>query len=98
MELFVRKPSIDLYPGVKVDKDTVLEYKTENVSQSIKDLEMHSTVIMKGEGYESVLRTVIQLQEGDILIFEDEGRGYIKPVDGFVTIEEAIEELSCVKG
>lgn len=98
MQMFIRRPSIDQYPGVRVDKDTVLEYKTENVSQSIKDLEMHSTVIMKGEGYESVLRTVIQLQEGDILIFEDEGRGYIKPVDGFVTIEEAIEELSCVKG
>ena len=98
MQMFIRKPSIDQYPGVRVDKDTVLEYKTENVSQTIRDLEMHSTVIMKGEGYESVLRTVIQLQEGDILIFEDEGRGYIKPVDGFVTIEEAIEELSCVKG
>lgn len=98
MQMFIRRPSIDQYPGVRVDKDTVLEYKTENVSQTIKDLEMHSTVIMKGEGYESVLRTVIQLQEGDILIFEDEGRGYIKPVDGFVTIEEAIEELSCVKG
>lgn len=97
MQMFIRKPSIDQYPGVRVDKDTVLEYKTENVSQTIRDLEMLSTVIMKGDGYESVLRTVIQLQEGDILIFEDEGRGYIKPVDGFVTVQEAIEDLSVLK-
>lgn len=97
MQMFIRKPSIDQYPGVRVDKDTVLEYKTENVSQTIRDLEMQSTVIVKGDGYESVLRTVIQLQEGDILIFEDEGRGYIKPVDGFVTVQEAIEDLSVLK-
>lgn len=97
MQMFIRKPSIDQYPGVRVDKDTVLEYKTENVSQTIRDLEMLSTVIMKGDGYESVLRTVIQLKEGDILIFEDEGRGYIKPVDGFVTVQEAIDDLSVLK-
>lgn len=97
MQMFIRKPSIDQYPGVRVDKETVLEYKTENVSQTIRDLEMLSTVIMKGDGYESVLRTVIQLKEGDILIFEDEGRGYIKPVDGFVTVQEAIEDLSVLK-
>lgn len=97
MQMFIRKPSIDQYPGVRVDKDTVLEYKTENVSQTIRDLEMLSTVIMKGDGYESVLRTVIQIKEGDILIFEDDGRGYIKPVDGFVTVQEAIEDLSVLK-
>jgi hypothetical protein len=95
--MFIRKPSIDQYPGVRVDKDTVLEYKTENVSQTIRDLEMLSTVIVKGDGYESVLRTVIQLKEGDILIFEDEGRGYIKPVDGFVTVQEAMEDLAVLK-
>lgn len=97
MQMFIRKPSIDQYPGVRVDRDTVLEYKTESVMQTVKDLELHSTTVMKGDNFESVLRTVIKLQEGDILIFEDEGRGYIKPVDGFVTVQEAIEELSCIK-
>lgn len=97
MQMFIRKPSIDQYPGVRVDKDTVLEYKTENVIQTVKDLEFHSTAVMKGDNFESVLRTVIQLQEGDILIFEDEGRGYIKPVDGFVTVQEAMDDLSVLK-
>ena len=94
MKNFIRKPSIDLYPGIKVTKDTVLEYKNENVKQTVKDLVFHSVTKVKGEGYRSKYDTTIKLQEGDILIFEDEGRGYIKPVEPFVTIAEAIEDLT----
>ena len=74
MQVFIHKPSVDLYPGIKVEKDTVLEYKNEHVYD-----------------------TTIQLQEGDVLVFEEEGRGYVKPVESFVTVAEAIEELSCIK-
>lgn len=94
---FIRKPSIDLYPGIRVDKDTVLEYKNENVNQTIKDLVLHSVTKIKGDGFKSKYDTTIALQEGDILIFEDEGRGYIKPVEAFVAVEEAIEELENIK-
>ena len=94
---FIRKPSIDLYPGIRVDKDTVLEYKNENVKQTVKNLVLHSVTKIKGEGFKSKYDTTIQLQEGDILIFEDEGRGYIKPVEAFVAIEEAIKELENIK-
>lgn len=97
MEVFIRKPSIDLYPGIRVTKDTVLEYENENVKQTVKDMVLHSVLSVKGEGYESVQDTTIELQDGDILIFEDEGRGYIKPVEGFVTITEAIEDLTNIK-
>jgi hypothetical protein len=91
------KPSIDLYPGVKVDKDTKLEYKTEHVTQNIENLKFHSVVKVKGDGFESVYDTTIELKEGDILIYEEDGRGYIKPVEGFVTVEEAIEELKNIQ-
>lgn len=97
MQVFINKPSIDLYPGIRVDKDTEVEFKSENVEQTVKDLVLHSVMKVKGEGYESVYDTTIQLQEGDILIFEEDGRGYIKPVESFVTVAEAIEELSCIK-
>ena len=92
MQRFMRKPSLD----IKVDKDTVLEYKNENVDQTLKDLVLHSITKVKGENFESVYDTTIQLSEGDILIFEEEGRGYIKPVESFVTVTEAIEELNCI--
>ena len=94
---FVRKPSIDLYPGIRVDKDTVLEYKNENVQQTVEDLVFHSVTKVKGESFESTYDTTIQLQDGDILIFEEDGRGYIKPVDPFVTIKEAIDDLENIK-
>jgi hypothetical protein len=97
MQVFIRKPSIDLYPGIRVDKDTVLEYENENVQQSLKNLVLCSVTWVKGEDYESMYKTTIQLHEGDILVFEEAGRGYIKPVEDVVTIEEAIEDLSNVK-
>lgn len=97
MQVFMRKPSIDLYPGIRVAKDTVLEYKNENVTQTVKNLVLHSVTKVKGENFKSKYDTTIKLEEGDILIFEDDGRGYIKPVEAFVTIEEAIEDLTNIK-
>lgn len=97
MQVFIRKPSIDLYSGITVDKDTVLEYKNENVEQTLKNLEFHSKTKVKGNGFESVYDTTIHLTEGDVLIFEEAGRGYIKPVEEFVSIAEAIDDLTNIK-
>lgn len=97
MQKFIYKPSIDMYGGIRVDKDTTLEYKNENVEQTLKDLVFDSKTIVKGENYTSEYHTVINLNEGDVLIFEEEGRGYIKPVEEFVTVKEAIEELELIK-
>ena len=96
MQVFIRKPSVDLLTGIRVDKDTELDYESETVKQTIKDLELHSFVEVKCEGYESKYDVTVHLQEGDVLIFE-EGRGYIKPVEGVVTIAEAIEDLENIK-
>ena len=97
MQRFIRKPSIDMLAGIRVTKDTVLEYENENVKQTLKDLCFHSVTTVKGEGFESTYDTTIYMNEGDILIFEEEGRGYIKPVEEFVTVKEAIEEFECIK-
>jgi hypothetical protein len=94
---FIKRPSIDLYPGIRVTKDTDLEYKNENVKQTVKDLVLHSVTEVNGDGFTSKYDTTIQLEDGDILIFESEGRGYIKPVESFATIEEAIDDLMNIK-
>jgi hypothetical protein len=86
-----------MYAGIKVSKDTKLDYENENVKQRLEDLVFHSVTIVKGENYESVYDTTINLKEGDVLIFEEEGRGYIMPVESFVTVAEAVEELNCIK-
>ena len=54
MQVFIQKPSIDLYPGVRVDKDTVLDYENENVKQHLENLIFRSWTKVKGDGYESV--------------------------------------------
>ncbi len=97
MQVFIRKPSVELFPGVKVTKETELEYETENVKQTVKDLVLHTVTKTKGDGYEGVFDSTVYLKEGDILIYEDKGRGYIKPVDGFMSVTEAIEELECIE-
>ena len=97
MEKFIRKPSIDMLAGIRVDKDTTLNYENENVKQILRNLVFKSITNVKGEGYESTYNTTIYLKEGDILVFEEEGRGYIKPVEEFVTVKEAIEELKCIE-
>lgn len=97
MQNFINKPSIDMYPGIRVDKDTKLVYENENVKQSLHNLLFKSMTKVKGENYEGKYITKIHLNEGDILIFEDEGRGYIKPVEDFVTVSEAIKELSHIE-
>ena len=97
MEKFIRKPSIDMYAGIKVDKDTRLDYVNENVEQHLVNLVFHSVAKIKGDSFESVYDTTIFLKEGDILVFEEEGRGYIKPVEEFVTVKEAIEDFENIK-
>lgn len=98
MELFIKKPSIDFYTGIKVTRETELEYENENVKQRLSDLHFESTTNVKGDNFESVYHTKITLEEGDILIFEEEGRGYIKPAfDTFVTVAEAICDLENIK-
>jgi GTP:adenosylcobinamide-phosphate guanylyltransferase len=97
MQLFIKKPSIDLFTGVRVDKDTKLEYNTENVQQTLENLALHSVQKVKGVGFESTYDTTIYLEEGDVLIYEADGRGYIKPVEQFVEVAEAMNDLACIK-
>lgn len=97
MQRFVRKPSVDMLAGIKVTKKTMIVFKNENVEQTIKDLVFHSVTKVKGDSYKSIYDTTIQLEEGDVLIFEEEGRGYVKPVEEFVTIAEAIEDYKNIE-
>lgn len=97
MQLFIRRPNIELLTGIRITKDTELEFKNDNVEQTIKDLVLHSVTTVEGNGFKSKYDTTIQLAEGDVLVFEEEGRGYIKPVEDFVTIEEAIDDLTNIK-
>jgi hypothetical protein len=95
-EKFIRQPNETLYPGIYVTKDTEVEFENELVKQTIKDLFMETKMSKSGDGYETEMISKIRLEEGDILILEEDGRGYIKPRETFMKVSEAIEELKCV--
>ena len=97
MQYFIRKPNIELLAGIRVTKDTKIDFENENTKQTIENLVLHSVNSIKGEGFASTNHTTIYLNDGDVLIFEEEGRGYIKPVEDFVTIAEAIDDLTNIK-
>lgn len=97
MEKFIQSPDIQMYLGIRVDKDTKIEYENDNVEQTIENLTLKSKTTIKSEDFESVYDTTIKLQEGDVLILEDEKRGYIKPVEKMVSVDEAIETLNNIK-
>lgn len=97
MQIFIAKPNINLYPGIRVTADTVLEFENEFVTQRLENLVLHTVATREGEGFKSINDTFLYLNEGDILLYENEGRGYIKPVDGFCTIAEAIEDLESMR-
>ncbi len=94
---FIQRPSIEMYDGVKVTKKTCLNYETEFVTQTLKNLVFKSKTVIKGDGFTSTYTTTIKLNEGDVLIFADENRGYIKPVEALVTVDEAIEDLTSIR-
>lgn len=93
----IRKPNVDMFAGIRVDKDTKLEFKNEYVEQTIENLVLHTISKSKNEDFESVYDIKTFLKEGDILVFEEEMRGYIKPVEEVMTIPEAIKELEFIK-
>lgn len=94
---FIKKPSLDFYPGVIVKMDTVLEYSGNGIKQTLRDLLFHCEKDIAGEFYTGHYETTIKLEEGDILIWDGESNGYIKTSVGFVTVADAIAEMECVK-
>lgn len=93
----IKKPSLQFYPGIKVTEDTQLEFKSDNCVQMLENLVFRCTRSVSGENYEGSYETTIYLQPGDVLIYEGNERGYVKPVEGFMTVAEAVEELEAVK-
>lgn len=92
----IRQPNINMVAGIKVTKDTDISFENETVKQSIKNLVYHGTNKIKGDNFEGKNEITVTLNEGDIVIYDGEERGYIVPAQRFMTVDEAIKELECV--
>lgn len=96
MRKFIYRPDITLLDGVKVDKDTKLEFENEFIKQTIENLVLKTNKKEKTDKYESEFNLTIKLDEGEILLFEEE-RGYFLPSLPMTTVKDGIEDLEAIK-
>lgn len=100
-ELFVEQPVLDLKEGIKVTVETELFYKNDKVEQVLKDLVLETILDDAGSNgintYKSKSYLSIQLNPGDILLF-DEQRGYYMPPYPVTSIDDAISDISSLSG
>ena len=96
MRKFIVKPDITLYSGVQVNKDTVLEYKNDNVEQKLENLTLEMTTHTKENNYEATSNLVFHLSEGDILLFDEEV-GYQVPRITMTTLKDALIDIDSIQ-
>ena len=96
-ELFVEQPVLDLKEGIKVTAETELLYKHDNVEQVLKNLVLETILDDAGSNgintYKSKSYLSINLNPGDILLF-DEQRGYYMPPYPVTSIDDAISDIN----
>lgn len=99
MKNFIKCPDVTIYRGIIVDKESTLKYEREDgkLTQELKDLEFVQHELRTVENVDYDIKTTIHLKEGMNVLFEDENRGYVVPVERYVTIGEALEDLECIK-
>ena len=96
MRKFIFKPDITLYSGVLVNKDTKIEYKNENVDQKLENLTLEMTTYTKENNYEARSNLTFHLNEGDILLFDEEV-GYFVPKIPACTLKSALEDIQALQ-
>ena len=100
-QLFVEQPTLELKKGIVVKADTSLEYESEKARQVLRELTLETYLSDEGTNginrYKSESHITISLNAGDILLF-DPMRGYYLPPYPQTTIEQAIEDISSLRG
>ena len=97
-KMFIPIPQPEVYYGINVTSKTKLEHENESVKQRIENLVLYTTQEMESNNFKSHIETELKLEEGDLLLLEEEGRGYFKPAQvKFGSIDEAIKELRFIK-
>lgn len=97
-EVYVPIPKPDVYYGIKVSKDTKLDFKNDFVNQKIEDLVLYTDYTIESDKFKSEIKNELKLEEGDLLLLEEDNRGYFMPKEiRFGSIDEAIDEMHFIK-
>lgn len=99
-ELFVEQVVLDLKEGIKVTEETELLYKNDKVEQVLKNLVLETIMDEAGSNgfntYKSKSYLSINLNPGDILLF-DSNRGYYLPPYPVTSIDDAISDITSLR-
>lgn len=95
MQKFYITPDITGYPGIIVKKDTEATFEGEGVKQTLKDLRLVTHLHETGDKYESNSQIIINLSEGDILVY-DEKKGYKLPGIPMQSAKEIAEDFEAL--
>lgn len=99
-ELFAEQPCLDLKKGIRVTKETKAEHKSKTSKQALEALKLETELCEEGGNgvntYTSRAHITINLNEGDILLYDEE-RGYYLPTYPMTTVEQAAEDLAALK-
>ena len=99
---YVLQPSVKLFGGIKVDKDTSFDTYNDDktVHQVFKNGKL-TTHVKRETNYNGIKSTEISKMETEVpertVLLWDEENGYIIPNYHMVRVEEAIETLEKVK-
>lgn len=93
-EVFVEIQPVKPYYGLRITKDTKIKFNNQFVKQKIEDLKLYTTRIVKTPEFISKTIIEINLNEGDIVLLEEENRGFFLPRDiRFGTIKDLEAEI-----
>ena len=96
---YVEKPELKPYEGIIINKNTKLEYKNDMLEQKLENLKFVSKFVKDTKRYKTTSIVEINLEEGEVLLLEEEGRGYFLPADSTPVeeIDEAINDYKSLK-
>lgn len=92
MNYYVLRPDLTPYEGMVVNKKSKLKFKNDKVEQKLENLRLTTKQVIETEKYTTKSELVINLEEGEILLFENENRGWFLPAQSIGTIETAIKD------
>ena len=92
MKYYVLRPDLTPYEGMVVNKDSKFDYKNEKVEQKLENLKLTTKQEIVTDKYTTKSELTINLEEGEILLFEGENRGWFLPAQPIGTIETAIND------
>ena len=97
-KMYIPIPQPDVYYGVKVTEKTKLEYENNFVKQKLENLILYTVRDENKGDFKAHIETELKLNEGDLILLEEEYRGYFKPAEvKFGSIQEAKKELKFIE-